>query len=423
MKILVLNAGSSSLKVQLLNVQEEGSDLLLKGIVESIGSNSVITLEPVGRDKLKHVEHLRDHKAAIEWVLTWLTSPEASLPGVESLSDIRAVGHRVVHGGERFVQSVVIDDDVISDLQDCIDLAPLHNPANLRGIYAVREILGSHIPQVAVFDTAFHASMEPTEYLYALPYEFYTRYRVRRYGFHGTSHRYVVGKYGELAGHDASAANIITLHLGNGCSACGVRRGKSFVTSMGLTPVEGLVMGTRSGDVDAGVVDYVASKEGSGAHELLTVLNRRSGLLGISGITNDMRDLLARIGTEPRALLAVEMFCRRVVHYVGGYYAQMGGAEAIVFTGGIGENSLHVRERICKGLACFGMEFDAAANERTRRGAMGLISTPDSRLKAWVIPTNEELLIARDTLSCVQNWEVRQQLKRADEEKKKRNTR
>lgn len=400
MKVLVLNSGSSSLKVQLLDMSVEGgSRLMLKCLVDRIGSHAVVTFQPAGRDAIKHAEVLPDHRAAIDYVLNWFAGPEARLPGISSCRDIEAVGHRVVHGGERFVDSVLVTDEVIRGIQDCIELAPLHNPANLRGIMAIRDLLGREMPQVAVFDTAFHASMSPAEFLYAIPYEFYARYRVRRYGFHGTSHRYIVGRYGEMLGLSPEKINVITLHLGNGCSACAVKGGRSFNTSMGMTPVEGLVMGTRSGDVDAGVVDYVAAKEGMRAHDFLTVLNKRSGLLGISGVTNDMRDLVS--SSEPRAELAVDMFCKRIVHYVGGYYAQVGGVESIVFTGGIGENNREVRERVCRGLACLGLELDPDANSKMKGGASGPISTPGSRLQAWVIPTDEEFLIAQDTIRCV----------------------
>jgi acetate kinase len=300
---------------------------------------------------------------------------------------------------------VIITDDVIRQIEDCIDLAPLHNPANLKGIYAARELFGNKIPQVAIFDTSFHSTMPETSYLYAIPYQFYVRHRIRRYGFHGTSHRYVSYRYRQIAGKALQDTNIITIHLGNGCSVCAIKGGDSINTSMGLTPLEGLVMGTRGGDIDPGVIDFLHHKEGLSLNEINALLNKQSGLLGISGLTNDMRDLMVeeREHNDRRAKLAIDIFCLRVKKYIGMYLAQMNGAEAIIFTGGIGENAPDIRRRCCFEMNWLGIEIDSELNEEMRFGKEGEISTSESRVKVYVIPTNEELLIARDTVRCVKN--------------------
>jgi len=323
---------------------------------------------------------------------------------VRSVADIHAVGHRVVHGGERFRASVRVDDAVIAGIEDCVDLAPLHNPANLKGIRATRELLGGGVPQVAVFDTAFHATIPDTAYLYGIPYQYYRRFKVRRYGFHGTSHRYVAYRYGRLKGIPEDRVRIVTLHLGNGCSACAIRDGVSIDTSMGFTPLEGLLMGTRAGDLDPSLLEYLAEKEGMTLGEIALVLNKQSGLLGISGLTGDMRDLLAEEAEhdDRRARLAIEIFCYRARKYVGAYLAAMGGADAVVFTAGIGENAPGIRARICRGLEWAGLEIDAESNAAATGGRTGEISRKGARLGAFVIPTNEELLIARDTLHVVE---------------------
>jgi len=316
---------------------------------------------------------------------------------------VHAVGHRVVHGGERFTHSVLITDDVVRGIEDCIDLAPLHNPANIKGIVAAREVFGAGLPQAAVFDTAFHQTLPEHAYLYALPYQFYRRHRVRRYGFHGTSHRYVAYRYRQLRGIARDETNVITLHLGNGCSVALIRGGNSVDTSMGLTPLEGLVMGTRSGDIDPAIVDFIAAKEGLTAREIESLLNKQSGLLGISGLTNDMRELLdeTRESGDRRARLAIDIFCYRARKYIGSYLAAGGGTDAVVFTGGIGENSPEIRARICDGLQWMGLELDDARNAEHIGAREGLISRDGARLAAYVIPTDEELLIARDTVRCV----------------------
>jgi acetate kinase len=321
------------------------------------------------------------------------------------MSDIHAVGHRVVHGGESFKTSVRITDDVISGIEDCIELAPLHNPANVKGIRATQDLLGDTIPQVAVFDTSFHSTMPDKSFIYGIPYQFYRRYKIRRYGFHGTSHRYVAYRYRLLKNIPREKVNIISIHLGNGCSACAIKDGNSFDTSMGFTPLEGLLMGTRSGDVDGSILDYLSHKEGLSLQEMDIVLNKQSGLLGVSGLTSDMRELLAEESEnqDRRSKLAIEIFCQRVKKYIGAYFAEMGGASSVVFTAGIGENSPAIRERICTGLECLGIVLDPALNNEMHSGKVGLISGQESKVELHVISTNEELLIARDTVRVVKN--------------------
>ena len=336
-------------------------------------------------------------------ILRWAIAEESGVAGVGSIADIHAVGHRVVHGGEQFTNSVLITDEVLRGIEDCIELAPLHNPANIQGINAARGTLGAAMPQVAVFDTAFHQTFPEHAFLYALPYQLYRRHRIRRYGFHGTSHRYVAYRYRKLRGIARDATNIITLHLGNGCSIAAIKSGNSMDTSMGFTPLEGFVMGTRSGDLDASIVDLVTAKEGLSSREVESLLNKQSGLLGISGLTDDMRELLAEAHehNDRRARLAIEIFCYRARKYIGSYLAAMNGAEAIVFTGGIGENSAEIREKICAELIWMGVELDAEGNAKHGADKGGQISTANSRVAVFVIPTNEELLIARDTVRVV----------------------
>jgi acetate kinase len=406
----VLNAGSSTLKFQVIRTDEDriardSDERLAHGLIDRIGGEALVHLEAAGTPPHKTAAPIRDHRAAVETVLRWLGDAETGA----GFRGIDAVGHRVVHGGEKFTRSVLINDAVVAEIEDMIDLAPLHNPHNLKGIRAVRDVLGRDLQQAAVFDTAFHQTLPDRAYLYAIPYSFYRRHRVRRYGFHGTSHRYVAYRYRRLTGTTRDDTRLITLHLGNGCSACAIVNGDSQDTSMGFTPLEGLVMGTRSGDLDPAIIDFVAAKEGMNLHEVEALLNKHSGLLGISGLTNDMRELLAEAHEhdDRRARLAVEIFCYRARKYVGAYLAGMGGADAVVFTGGIGENAALIRSRISDGLQWLGMHIDDAANERTVDGAEGRISTDDSRLHAWVIPTNEELLIARDTARLVLGLEPR----------------
>jgi acetate kinase len=409
MNILVLNAGSSSMKWQLINTDEariagDSDERLARGTVDRIGGEALIRFSS-GETTYKTAKPIRDHRAAIDAVLRWLVSAEVA----PTMSAIDAVGHRVVHGGERFTKSVLVTDSILRDLEDIIELAPLHNPHNLKGIQAVRELLGGGVPQAAVFDTAFHHTLPERAYLYAIPYSLYRRYKLRRYGFHGTSHRYVAYRYRMLAGASREDTKLVTLHLGNGCSACAIDAGDSVDTSMGMTPLEGLVMGTRSGDLDPALLDVIASKEGLSLHEVESMLNKQSGLLGISGLTHDMRELLAEAheNNDRRACLAIEIYCYRIRKYIGSYLAGMGGAHALVFTGGVGENSAEIRARICAGLEWMGLDLDPAANERMVRGAEGRITREGSALAAWVIPTDEELLIARDTVRLVLGLDTR----------------
>ena len=412
MHILVLNVGSSTLKFQVIDTDakaiESSTDRRLAGgQVERIGGEAILTLSANGRPNRKSTAQLRNHAAAVEHVIGWLASEESGTP-ITRVADIEAVGHRVVHGGERFTHSTRVDDEVWSALEDLIDLAPLHNPHNLRGITAARAVLGPGIPQVAVFDTAFHHSLPETAYLYAIPYQLYRRHRVRRYGFHGTSHRSIAYRYRQLTGRTREATRIITLHLGNGASACAIVGGDSVDTSMGFTPLEGLVMGTRSGDLDPAILDFISAKEGMSIREIDTMLNKQSGLLGVSGLTADMRELLAEESehADRRARLAIDLFCYRVKKYLGAYLAAMNGADAIVFSGGIGENSPDVRERICRGLDWLGFSLDPAKNA-AMAGKEGRIDRDGSRVELWVIPTDEELLIARDTWRVVTGAEMR----------------
>lgn len=412
MKILVLNVGSSSVKFQLVETDEASiaaatDRRLARGQIERIGGEAILTLSAAGHEDARRAHPLRDHSAAIEYIVGWLTSDESGVP-ISSVGEIEAVGHRVVHGGERFSQSVRVDEQVRRQLEELIDLAPLHNPHNLRGIAAVRSVVGPGVPQVAVFDTAFHHSLPETAYVYAIPYQLYRRYRVRRYGFHGTSHRYIAYRYRQLTGRTRDATKIVTLHLGNGASACAIVEGKSVDTSMGFTPLEGLVMGTRAGDLDPAIIDFVSSKEGLNLNEIDSLLNKQSGLLGISGLTPDMRELLAEEAEngDRRARLAIDIFCYRARKYIGAYLAAMNGADALILSGGIGENSPEVRRRICAGLEWMGIELDDAKNKSIVGGGEGRIDGAKSRVEVWVIPTDEELLIARDTWRVVTGAEL-----------------
>ncbi len=409
MNILVLNSGSSSLKFQVINtdldlITKNADRRLASGVIERIGSESIITLKAEGHVAVKKTAPIRDHQMAIDMIVKWIISKDARIESIHTLSDIHAVGHRIVHGGEKFRHSILLDDQVIQDIEDCIELAPLHNPANLKGIYAIHEIFGPSLPQAAVFDTAFHHTMPDYAYLYAIPYQFYRRHKIRRYGFHGTSHRYVAYRYRTIKDLKKQGVTIITIHLGNGCSMCAIREGKSIDTTMGMTPLEGLVMGTRSGDIDPAIIEFLNHKEGFSLQEIESILNKQSGLLGISGLTNDMRDIIAEAEehNDRRARLAIELFCYRIKKYIGSYLAALGGADTIVFTGGIGENSDYIREKICSGLGVFGIAIDAERNKATVGGKEGLISGEASKINIWVIPTNEELLIARDTVRCIE---------------------
>ncbi len=407
MNVLILNSGSSSLKFQVIatdleRIKQYKDDRICRGEVEGIGGEGIIKVRYRDQPERTLTAPVRDMGAALDYILRYIASDRSGISEIKSTADVNAVGHRVVHGGELFKESTLIDDRVLKGIEDCIDLAPLHNPNNVKGILAARELFGKDVPQVAVFDTAFHHSLPEQAYLYAVPYHLYRRHKIRRYGFHGTSHRYVAFRYRAMRGLTREQTNIITLHLGNGCSAAAIKGGSSVDTSMGMTPLEGLVMGTRSGDLDPAIVSVIARKEGMSSSEVDTLLNTQSGLLGVSGLTNDMRELQAELKEhdDRRVRLAIELFCYRARKYIGAYLAAMGGADAIVFTGGIGENSPDVRSRICTGMEWAGLKFDDARNQQTV-GREGMISTEDSKLLAYAIPTDEELLIARDTVRVI----------------------
>ena len=395
MNVLVINCGSSSLKFQLINSESE--KVLAKGLCERIGIDGSLTYQPAGGEKVKSDKAMPTHTEAIQFVIDALTDAETGV--VKSLDEIGAVGHRVVHGGEKFASSVVITDEVKAAIEECNDLAPLHNPANLIGINACQKLMPG-TPMVAVFDTAFHQTMPEKAYMYGLPYEYYDKYKVRRYGFHGTSHSFVSKRAAELAGKSYDDLKTVVCHLGNGASICAVENGKSVDTSMGLTPLEGVVMGTRSGNIDPAIVEFIAKKENLDIAGVMNVLNKKSGLQGMSGVSSDMRDLRAAAaeGNED-AKNAIEVLCYGIAKYVGGYVAAMNGVDAIVFTAGIGENVGMIREKVCSYLGFLGVTIDAKANE-----AMGeevVISGADSKVKVAVIPTNEELAICRDTVALV----------------------
>ncbi|NMB28192.1 MAG: acetate kinase [Tissierellia bacterium] len=397
MNILVINCGSSSLKYQLINMENEG--VLAKGLVERIGiEGSRVKHETIGKEEVIIEEPMSDHRKALELVLDALINPNYG--AIKSMDEIGAVGHRVVHGGESFASSVIIDDRVMEAINDCIDLAPLHNPPNIMGIEACQELMPK-TPMVAVFDTAFHQTIPASNYIYPLPYELYEKYGIRKYGFHGTSHKYVSLKAAEMLGKDIKDLNIITCHLGNGASVCAVQGGKSIDTSMGFTPLEGLAMGTRSGNVDPAIIPFVMEKEGLSLDEVNNLLNKKSGVLGISGVSSDFRDIEEAMeeGNE-RAKLALEVFTNKVKKYIGAYAALMCNVDALVFTAGIGENSISIREQICEGLECIDIKIDKELNKV--RGKETIVSKDLTSTAILVIPTNEELMIARDTLELVQ---------------------
>ncbi len=397
MDILVINCGSSSLKYQLINTDTEA--VLAAGICDRIGiSGGQFTYKPQGGEKSIQNTEMKDHEVAIKLVLEALTNPKTGI--ISSLDEIKAVGHRIVHGGEHFTHSAIITDEVISHIEECADLAPLHNPAHLLGIRACQALMPS-TPMVAVFDTAFHQTMPPKAFIYGLPYEYYEKYKVRRYGFHGTSHSYVSKRTAEFLKIPLENSKIITCHLGNGSSICAIENGKSIDTSMGLTPLEGLVMGTRSGDLDPAVIDYIAQKENLSTKEIMNILNKKSGVLGISGLSSDFRDLLAADENgDLKARFAREVFAYRVAKYIGSYTAALTGVDAIAFCAGVGENAKFIRGKIVSHLQFLGITLDEEANLATV-GVEGIISTPDSKVKVCVIPTNEELMIARDTKALV----------------------
>ncbi|MBK6912556.1 MAG: acetate kinase [Ignavibacteriales bacterium] len=394
MKILVLNCGSSSIKYQFIDTEQKIA--LAKGLVDRIGmTGAVLSHKRYNDDEIKIVGEILDHTIAVEYVLGVMLSKNHGV--IEQKSDIEAVGHRVVHGGETFSDSVLINDEVMKVLHDNIELAPLHNPANIKGIQAVSRTLPD-TPQVGVFDTAFHVKMPPKAYLYGIPYELYKKYKIRRYGFHGTSHLYVSQMAARILAKPIEDLKIVTAHLGNGCSMSAVHHGKSIDTTMGFTPLEGLLMGTRSGDLDPSLILYIMSKEGLTLSEAGTLLNKHSGLIGISGESSDMREILAAMkDDQKRSKYAFDIFCYKIKKYLGAYAAAMGGLDAFVFTGGIGENSPEVRAEVCKDLEFLGIEIDELKNEEKRE----VISTDNSRVKVLRIPTNEELVIALDTAKIV----------------------
>ncbi|MDR3706478.1 MAG: acetate kinase [Paludibacteraceae bacterium] len=397
MKILVLNCGSSSIKYKLFDMTSK--EVMAQGGIEKVGlKGSFLKFTMPNGEKVQLDKDIPEHTVGIEFILSTLT--DAKYGCIKSLDEINAVGHRVVHGGEKFNSSVLINKEVIDMIVECIDIAPLHNPANLKGIDAISKILPK-VPQVGVFDTAFHQTMPQYAYMYALPYELYEKYGIRRYGFHGTSHRYVSKRAAEFLGVDNNKTKMITAHIGNGGSITAIENGKSIDTSMGMTPVEGLMMGTRAGNLDLGVVTFLMDKEKMGTKAFANLVNKESGLLGISGVSSDMRDLEAAIEAgNQRAELSVEMFNYQVKKYIGSYAAALNGVDVLVFTGGIGENDTNVRREVCKGLTYLGIEIDEALNSKSR-GKEVEISTKNSKVRVVVIPTDEELTIASDTLEIV----------------------
>ena len=395
MKVLVVNCGSSSIKYQLINMENES--VMAKGYLEKIGLPDSFLTHTVNGEKRKIEEPINNHEEGIKLVLAQLTHPEYGV--ISSLDEIGAVGHRVVHGGEKFSSSVLIDDAVMEAMKECIPLAPLHNPAGITGIEACKKVL-PNVPMVGVFDTAFHQTLPEKAYIYAIPYEYYEKYGIRKYGFHGTSHRFVSKRVAEVMNKPIEDLKIITCHLGQGASLCAVDGGKSVDTSMGFTPLDGVVMGTRCGSIDASAVTFVAKKLGLSPSEMSDYLNKKSGFLGVSGISSDNREISAATEQgDERAKLTTDMLCYSIKKYIGSYMAVMNGADAIIFTGGIGENATEVRLSVCSDMEFFGIKIDPEKNKV--RGKLAKISTDDSKIQVWVVPTNEELLIARDTLDLI----------------------
>lgn len=397
MKILVLNCGSSSVKYKLINM--ENKDVLAQGAIEKIGlKGSFLKLVLPNGDKVVLEGEILEHQAAIEYILGVLLSEKYGC--IKSLDEINAVGHRVVHGGEKFNSSVLIDDEVIAKMEECIEMAPLHNPPNLKGIYAVKSLM-PNVPQVGVFDTAFHQTMPDYAYFYGIPYSLYEKYSIRRYGFHGTSHRYVSKRACDVLGVPYESQKIITCHIGNGASLAAIKDGKSIDTSMGFTPVEGLMMGTRSGDVDAGVITFLMDKESIGAQGISNMLNKQSGMMGISGVSSDMREVASAADEgNYRAKLALNMYEYRIKKYIGSFAAALGGADIIIFTGGVGENKVSSRLSVCSDMEYMGIKMDADKNAKVY-GDEAVISADDSKVKVMVIPTDEEYMIAADTLEIL----------------------
>ncbi len=395
MKVLVINCGSSSLKYQLIDSETE--EVLAKGLCERITIDGKLTHATTGKDKYTIDADMPDHNAAVRYVLDALLDRETGV--ISSLDEIDAVGHRIVHGGEKFAKSTIITDEVIKTIEACNDLAPLHNPANLIGIRACKALMPD-VPMVAVFDTAFHQTMPDKAYIYGLPYEYYVNYKIRKYGFHGTSHSFVSKRLAELIGKKPEDCNVIVCHLGNGSSITAVKGGKSVDTTMGLTPLAGLPMGTRTGDIDPAIIEFIAGKEGKTVEEINQILNKKSGMLGLSGVSSDFRDLDKGISEgNDRCRLAVDVFAYHVKKFIGSYAAAMGGVDAIAFTAGVGENNPYVRRLATEGLEFMGIKLDEKDNET--RGEEMKISTADSKVSVWIVPTNEELAIARETVALV----------------------
>lgn len=398
MVILVLNCGSSSIKYKVFDVSN-GADVIAKGLVERIGiSDSILTHKPAGKENFKTVTDIPDHTIGINLVIEALTHKEHGV--IADVQDIYAVGHRVAHGGENFTRSVLIDSNVKKDIEDCCELAPLHNPANLKGILSVEKLVPG-VPQVAVFDTSFHQTMPDYAYMYAIPYEYYDRYRIRKYGFHGTSHKFVAQKAARLINRDYKDLRIVTCHLGNGASVAAINNGESVDTSMGFTPVDGLIMGTRTGEIDPGVLIYIADKEHLNVQGVSNMINKKSGVMGVSNISSDMRDLeiAANKGNE-KAILALKMYSYKVKKFIGAYAAALNGIDLLVFTGGVGENDFNVRKMICSDLEFLGLEFDAEKNDKVK-GKDLIISRESSKVTVMTVTTDEELVIATDTKNIV----------------------
>lgn len=395
MKILVINCGSSSLKYQLID--SDSKEMLAKGICERVGAGGELTHQTTGKEKFKAEIDMPDHSVAVKLVLDKLVDSE--LGAISSLSEIDAIGHRVVHGGEKFSSAVVLNEDVIKDIEELSELAPLHNPANIIGIRACMSIMPG-VPNVAVFDTAFHQTMPEESYIYGLPYEYYEKYKIRRYGFHGTSHSFVSKRCAELLGKDIKDTRIVVCHLGSGSSICAVKGGESVDTTMGFTPLEGIMMGTRCGNIDPAILSYISEKENLDEQQINNILNKKSGVLGISGVSSDFRDLDAGIAEgNHRCEIAMKAFAQQAVKFIGGYVAEMNGVDAIVFTAGVGENNATVRKLVCDKLGYLGVTMNEEMNKL--RGEEVLLSTEDSKVKVYIIPTNEELAIAEETAALV----------------------
>lgn len=397
MNVLVVNCGSSTVKYQLFHMEEEnGDNVIAKGVVERIGISGTNLEYQAGDRNIVREKEIPDHRVALEWIVDILTDPDIGV--LEDVSQIDAIGHRVVHGGERFTDSVMLNKEVLDVVRECAELAPLHNPPNILGIEACRDLVPG-VPQVAVFDTAYHGTLPEYAYIYPIPYEYYQKYRIRRYGFHGTSHKYVAGRAATMMGKTLGDLKLVTCHMGSGVSFAAIKNGNSIDTSMGFTPLEGLMMGTRCGDIDPAIILYIMEKEGLRTHDMDRILNKKSGVLGVSGISSDTRDIEDAAPSEHRARLTLELIAYRAKKYIGAYHAVLGGLDGVVLTAGIGENSSYIRKSIFDGLEHFGVTIDDEKNTVRRRE--GFISTDDSRLKVMVIPTNEELMIALDTYRLV----------------------